>query len=436
MLDIKFIRDNQKIVAKAIADKCVVADIARLLDVDKKRGALLQEIEQMHSMKNDINSIVKDVVDKRERAEAIAKGKEIKIKIETTKAELLEVQKTFDDIMESLPNIPSEDTPVGKDASENKVLRKWGDMPEQNFIPKEHWQLGADLNVIDTKRAAKISGARFAYLKGDLALLEFALVQFAFSVLTDAKQLGKIIADNNLSIPDRPFTPVIPPVLIRPEMMKRMARHDTEEMYFLERDELNLIGSAEHALGAMYADEVLDEKELPLRLVGFSTAFRREAGSYGKDTKGILRVHQFDKLEMESFTTAENSLDEQNFFVAIQEFFMQALKIPYQVVQICTGDMGKPDVRQIDIEAWLPGQKAYRETHTADLIGDFQARRLNTKVKRAQGKTELVHMNDATVFAMSRTPIAIMENYQQKDGSVAIPKVLQQYMPGKKAVIR
>ena len=171
-------------------------------------------------------------------------------------------------------------------------------------------------------------------------------------------------------------------------------------------------------------------------MIGYSSAFRREAGSYGKDMKGILRVHHFDKLEMESFSTDEQGEAEQDMLVGIQESFMQQLEIPYQVVDICSGDTGKPDYRQIDIEAWLPGQKAYRETHTADLIGDFQARRLNTKVKRAQGKTELVHMNDATVFAMSRTPIAIMENYQQKDGSVAIPKVLQQYMPGKKAVIR
>ena len=193
----------------------------------------------------------------------------------------------------------------------------------------------------------------------------------------------------------------------------------------MQRDNLYLIGSAEHTLGAMHMDQTFFEQNLPLRYIGFSTSFRREAGSYGKDTKGILRVHQFDKIEMESFTIPEDSKIEQDFFVAIQEYLMKSLEIPYQVVMICTGDMGTPDARQLDIEAWLPGQNKYRETHTSDLMTDYQARRLNTKVKLKSGKTEFVHMNDATAFAIGRTLIAILENYQQKDGSVLVPKVLQ-----------
>jgi seryl-tRNA synthetase len=195
-----------------------------------------------------------------------------------------------------------------------------------------------------------------------------------------------------------------------------------------------LIGSAEHTLGPLHMDETLKEEHLPLRYVGYSTAFRREAGSYGKDTKGILRQHQFDKLEMESFTKPEDGMAEQDFMVAIQEHLMRELKLPHQAVLICTGDMGFPDQRQIDIETWMPGQDTYRETHSADYVGGFQARRLNTKVKRADGSAEPVHMNDATVFAMGRTLIAILENYQQEDGSVAVPEVLRPFMGGKEKI--
>ena len=210
--------------------------------------------------------------------------------------------------------------------------------------------------------------------------------------------------------------------------MARLTEDDKDERYYLEKDDLYLVGSAEHTLGPLHMKETLFEKDLPKRYIGFSTSFRREAGSYGKDTRGILRVHQFDKLEIESFTTGENALLEQEFIVAIQEYLMQSLKIPYQVVFIATGDMGKPDARQFDIESWMPGQNKYRETHTSDLMGDYQARRLNTRVRFKDGTKEFVHMNDATVFAIGRMLIAILENYQKKDGSVKIPAVLQKYV--------
>lgn len=428
MLDIKFIRENQERVAKAIKDKSANVDLAKLLEVDKRRRKLLQESEQLRSLKNDINDIIKSAVDEKERVDAIAKGKEIKEKSDVIAPQFDMLTQQYEDLMRRVPNVPSDDTPIGPDGSGNVVVREVGDRPRFSFQPKEHWQLGADLDVIDVPRAAKVSGARFAYLKGDLVLLEYALMHFALSVLTDEKQLSMIAEKAHVTVPTKPFVPVLPPVLIRPDMMQRMARLDPEEMYAVERDGLTLIGSAEHALGAMYADETFQEKNLPLRLVGFSTAFRREAGSHGKDMKGILRLHQFNKLEIESFTTAEQSRTEQDFIVAIQEYLMQMLKLPYRVVAVCTGDMGKPDVRQIDIETWMPGQDRYRETHTSDLIGDFQARRLNTKVKRADGTVEFVHMNDATVFSQ-RPLIAIMENYQQEDGSIVIPNVLRPFMP-------
>ena len=234
----------------------------------------------------------------------------------------------------------------------------------------------------------------------------------------------------------QPFIPVIPPVMVKSEIMKKMDRFDPiEDRYYLKEDDLLLVGSAEHSLGPILMDKTVKEEELPIRYVGYSTAFRREAGSYGKDTKGILRVHQFDKLEMESFTTSENGQSEQDLIVALQEYIVGQLGIPYQVVSICSGDMGKPDYKQIDIECWVPSQNKYRETHTSDYMTDFQARRLNAKVIRKDGNTELMYMNDATATAIGRMLIAILENYQQADGSVVVPEILRKYMPGNQAII-
>ncbi|TSC69645.1 MAG: hypothetical protein G01um101470_1024, partial [Parcubacteria group bacterium Gr01-1014_70] len=332
-------------------------------------------------------------------------------------------------LLYKIPNVPSADTPVGPDASSNRVIRAWGEKPQFSFAPKAHWDLGKDLGVIDSEKAADVSGARFTYLKGDLVLFQFALMQFAMEALTSKEKLQHIITEANLSVAADPFIPVLPPVLMRSDVMGRMARRDPiDERYYFEKDDMVFVGSAEHTLGPLHMDEILNEARLPVRYVGYSTAFRREAGSYGKDTKGILRQHQFDKIEMESFTQPENGIAEQDFFVAIQEYLMRQLDLPYQTVLISTGDMGFPDQRQIDIETWMPGQDAFRETHSADYIGGFQARRLNTRVRRVSGDIEPVHMNDATVFAMGRTLIAILENYQQGDGSVVVPEVLQKWV--------
>ncbi len=219
--------------------------------------------------------------------------------------------------------------------------------------------------------------------------------------------------------------------MIRPDVFSRMGRlteEDKDDKYYIPEDDLYLIGSAEHTIGPIHMDSKLDENDLPKRYIGFSTSFRRESGSYGKDVKGVLRVHQFDKLEMEIFSTSNTGLAEQNLAVAIQEYMMQELELPYQVVSVCTGDMGKPDYRQLDIETWVPSQEKYRETHSADYMTDYQARRLKTKVSLSNGDTEFVHMNDATGFAIGRILIAILENNQQEDGSVIIPKVLQPYI--------
>ncbi|MBI2062593.1 MAG: serine--tRNA ligase [Candidatus Yanofskybacteria bacterium] len=428
MLDIKFIRQNSDKVREAIKNKKSVLDLDKLLAADERRRHLLSESELLKAEQNKRSKGPQSPVDLEEL-------KALKEKIKLIEGELACVEEDFEGLMLQVPNIPSEDTPIGKDESENKILRQWGKPKTFDFKPKEHWELGQELDLIDSERAAKVSGARFAYLKRGLVLMEFALIQYGLSVLTDEKLLKKIIKKAGLDVKPTPFIPVVPPVLIKPDVMQKMARLEPkEERYHISSDDLYLIGSAEHTLGPIHMNETLKEDNLPVRYVGFSTAFRREAGSYGKDTKGILRVHQFDKLEMESFCLPEHSVKEQDFFVAIQEYFFQSLNIPYQVVAICTGDMGGPDARQIDIEAWMPGQNRYRETHTADLMTDFQARRLGIKVKRVGGSSDFVHMNDATALALSRTPIAIMENYQTKKGTIEVPKVLRKYMGGIKEI--
>src|SRR3990167_5766529 len=407
MLDIKFIRQNQGKVREAVKNKRSSLDLDKLLASDERRRHLLSESESLKAEQNKRSKGQQSPVDLEEL-------KALKEKIKLIESELGCVEEDYEKLMMAVPNIPSEDTPVGKDESENKVLSQWGKVKTPDFKPKEHWEIGEALDLIDNERASKVSGARFTYLKRGLALMQFALIQYAMSVFTDEKLVKKITKNNNLDLKTTPFIPVVPPVLIRPDSMQRMARLEPkEERYYIPADDMYLVGSAEHTLGAMHMDETFDEKDLPLRYIGYSTAFRREDGSYGKDMKGILRVHQFDKLEMESFCLPENSIKEQDLFVAIQEYFFQELNIPYQVVAICTGDMGGPDARQIDIEAWMPGQNRYRETHTADLMTDYQARRLGTKVKRANG-SEFVHMNDATAIAIGRTIIAIIENYQTK----------------------
>lgn len=426
MLDIKYIRENTGVVKEAVKNKKVLVNVDDLLELDRKRRRV---IELSESLKAEQNKKSKEG----QSAESIENLRELKEKIKKIEDDLAGTESEYHKLMLKIPNTPSDDTPIGQDESANKVIRQVGKIPEFSFKPKEHWEIGQELDILDTKRAAKVSGTRFVYMKGGLALMEFALIHYALSILTDREHLKKIIKKAKLNVSDTPFIPVLPPVFIKPEVFQKMGRLEPkEERYHIPSDDLYLIGSAEHTLGAMHMDEFIPIEKLPLRYVGFSTAFRREAGSYGKDTKGMLRIHQFDKLEMESFTLPEDSYKEQDFIVAIQEYMVQELGLPYQVVAICTGDMGMPDARQIDIETWMPGQNRYRETHTSDLMTDFQSRRLGIKFKR-DNKSEYVHMNDATAFA-GRTLIAILENYQTEKGTIIIPKALQKYMNGIKEI--
>lgn len=428
MLDIRFIRENADLVKEGARKKNIEVDIDRLLALDDERRRLRGELDEKRAEQNRASKLI-----------VLAKDAEKEKLVEAMrhlKAGMEEMQKQFDaldlewtKLLLSVPNIPSPDTPEGPDETGNVVIRSWGEKPVFSFVPKPHWELGKELGILNTEKAGEVSGARFSYLMGDLARMQFALVDLVMRTLTSRETLDQIAKKAGLEVDTKPFIPVIPPVIMRSEVMGRMARlHPIDERYYFEKDDAVFVGSAEHTLGPLHMDEILEEKDLPIRYIGYSTAFRREAGAAGKDTRGILRQHQFDKAEMETFVRPEDGYREQEFIVAIQEHLMQSLKLPYQVLLICTGDMGKPDHRQFDINTWMPGQDTYRETQTSDYMGGYQARRLNTRVRNAQGDITHVHMNDATAFAIGRTLIAIMENYQQEDGSIRIPEVLVPYM--------
>ncbi len=317
-----------------------------------------------------------------------------------------------------VPNIPRDDVPNGDDESTNVVEREVGKQPNIKN-PKDYLALTEDKSLIDLKRASKVSGSRFGYILGPVAQLEFALVQYAQKVLLKEG-----------------FTLVVPPVMIKEENMAAMGYLNgggEDETYHFAKDNLYLVGTSEQSIGPMHRDEVFKAEDLPKRYLSFSTCFRREAGSYGKDTKGILRVHQFDKLEMFSITLPEKSDQEHEFLLAMEEKLMQGLDLPYRVKKLCTGDLSWPSARTWDIETWMPGQNVYRETHSTSTTTDYQSRALNIKIDRGQ-KKEFVHMLNGTAFAIGRTLIAIIENYQQSDGSIKIPNVLQPYMHGLKVI--
>ena len=435
MLDIKFIRENADLVKRAAKGKRVDVDIDKLLTLDERRREHLHKLEMLKARHNQESKGRKGKPAREEIEEMRKRAAEIKVAAQAQDA----LQEEHDRVLWTVPNIVHKDTPEGENEAGNKVARKFGAPAKLSFKPKEHWELGPALGILDFEKAAQVSGSRFVYVKGKAALLQFAIINFVLDTLTKEKTLSKIAKAAKLKVNTKAFIPVIPPVMMRPDVLRKMARLEPrEERYHIPSDDLYLVGSAEHTLGPLHMDETLNEEDLPLRYVGYSTCFRREAGTYGKDTKGIMRVHQFDKVEMESFTTPEQGIAEQDFLIAIQEYFMRQLELPYQVMQKCIGDMGAPDFREFDIECWLPGQNKYRETHTADYMTDYQARRLNIKYRRSDkslaltgttklsfGQSNFVHTNDATALAISRTLVAILENYQQKDGSVRIPRVLQ-----------
>lgn len=431
MLSLQFIRENPDIVRAAIKNKSTKIDFDAFLTLDEKKKTLQQEVETLRAKRNELSaSMGKGKPD----PAVLEQAKKLKEDLQVLEKTYEEIELEHGSLLKQIPNIPTDDTPVGHAEEENVVVREWGKIPEFSFKPRDHAEIAAMHGWIDKERAANVAGSRFAYLMGDLVMLQFALIQFVMTTLTSEETLKKIIADLALKVSSKPFTPVLPPYMIRTEPYDAMDRLEPrEDRYKIEGQDLWLQGSAEHVLGSMHANEIFAEKDMPVRYIGYATSFRGEAGTYGKDMEGIIRMHQFDKLEMESFSCAETSHEEHLLFSGIQEYLMQQLQLPYRKLQKCTFDIGKPNAKGSDIEAWLPGQGKYRETHTADYMTDYQARRLQTRVRRENGELELIHTNDATAFACGRALIAILENYQNEDGSVRVPEVLVPFL-GKKVI--
>jgi seryl-tRNA synthetase len=431
MLDIRYIREHAEEVQIKSEQKGYSVDVSSLLKLDEARRELQQKAETLRQQRNELADSLK----KGKPSEGdIAKGRAIKAELGELEEKLRRAEEMFTAALKKIPNMPLHFVPVGKSEDENVITKTVGEPTKFDFTPKNHWEIGQERDLIDKERAAKVAGSRFAYIKGNLVRLQIAVVHWAIDVLTDAPTLQRIIDDNKLKVSAKPFIPVMPPAMIRTEVYEATGRLNAEEVtYKLADDDLWLNASAEHSMCPMYMNEILPEESLPIRYVAYATSFRREAGTYGKDMEGIFRLHQFDKLEMETFSTPEQGLEEHKLMIAIQEHLMKQLKLPYRVVQKCTGDIGGPNAAGVDIDAWLPGQEAYRETHTADYITDYQTRRLQTRVRRQNGSTELVHTNDATALSM-RPLIAIIENYQNKDGTVRVPDVLRPYLGNKMSI--
>lgn len=426
MLDIRFIRENADAVQQNAKNKGCNVDVAELLKLDTERRELMVHADGLRQKRNENISQTKGV---KPNSEQIAEGKAIREELAEIEKRLYEADDKYTDLLKKVPNMALDDVPVGLSEDENVVIKTVGEIPQFDFTPRNHAEIASERGWLDKERAAKVAGSRFAYLKGDLVKLQFAIIQFVIDILTDENKIAEIAKGANLKVSTKPFVPVLPPYMIRTELYDAMDRLEPrDDRYKLEGDDLWLQGSAEHVLGSMHSNEIFNESDLPCRYLGYATSFRREAGTYGKDMEGILRMHQFDKLEMESFTTAQDGLNEHLFFSAIQEYLMAQLGLPYRVLKKCTFDIGKPNASGMDIEVWLPGQDKYRETHTADYMTDYQARRLNTRVRRESGDLELIYTNDATAFALGRIMIAIIENGQEVDGKVKIPIVLQPYL--------
>lgn len=431
MLDIQFIRTHTETIKEAVAAKNLALDVDVLLVKDQERIALLQELEELKSLKNDINDLIQKTQNDQERAEIIAKGKEIKQKTDELEPRFTKVKEEFDVLMAQVPNIISPDTPVGKSDAENVEIGKYGEVKAFDFTPRTHIELGTMLDILDLERGTKVSGYRGYYLKNEGTLLVMGLMLYAVQKMV---QKG--------------FSPMIPPTLVKSfplfgsgyfkgleydgtiDEIYQVATSDKEADGSLSKESKFLVGTAEPSLLAYYAGEVLDGAKLPLRLAGYSQCYRSEIGSYGKDTKGMYRVHEFMKVEQVVLCPADIELANalQDEMIGVSEEMHRELGLPYRKIQICSGDMSAGKYRAFDLEAWMPGMNRYGETGSASNFLDWQSRRLNVKYKTADGEKKHVYMLNNTALPSPRIFIAILENYQQADGSVVVPEVLRPFV--------
>ena len=413
MLDIKYIRENPDKVKKGVADKQYDSTLVdKVLDLDEKKRKLGVEIENLRAERNKLSS--KEHV-------ASSKGKEIKENLKELEPSLVKLEDVLNELLNLIPNLPSEKAPVGKGEKENVEVRKWGEPRKFEFTPKDHLELGKNLNILDFETGAKVSGSQFYFLYGDGALMELALVQFAFELLSKEG-----------------FLLVITPDLAKSRYYLGTGyapKGNEAQTYTIEGEDLGLIATAEVTLAGKNADEVIPESKLPLKYIGYSHCFRQEAGAYGKYSKGLYRVHQFTKAEMFIYCTPEESDNMHEHILEMEEKIYQSLELPYRVLEMCTGDLGAMAARKFDIETWMPSRGEYGEVTSTSNCTDYQARNLNIKLRRKDGKAEYLHMLNGTAIATSRTPLAILENYQNEDGSVTVPEVLRKWMGKDKIVV-
>jgi seryl-tRNA synthetase len=414
VLDLKAIREDPDLFRRGLARRSpdLAGDIDMVLELDVKRRALTAEVEDLRAEQNRTSKAV-GAAQGEERERLISSVRAASDRLKALEPELAAAEEELGSVLARLPNLPHESVPVGETDEDNALLREVGQAPSFGFEPRDHVELGDALGLIDLERAAAVSGSRFAYLTGPVVLLQWALVRFCLDRLMP-----------------KGFVPVIPPVLVREEAMFGTGFLPTDEaqLYVTREDDLYLVGTSEVPLAGLHLGEILEPETLPRRYVGYSTCFRREAGAHGKDTRGIFRVHQFDKVEMYSFTRPEESWDEHEFLLSCEEEIVQALELPYRVVNVCTGELGASAAKKYDIEVWLPGQGRYRELTSCSNTTDYQARRLECRVKLEDGNRP-VHTLNGTACAIGRTLIALLENHQQRDGSVAVPETLHTYLP-------
>jgi seryl-tRNA synthetase len=413
MLDIRAIREDPDRFRTALARRDLGDAVDRLLAADERRRTLTTQVDELRAEQNKTSKAIGRATgeEKQELIEAVAR---VSAELKELEPQLVEAVDAMTELLAATPNLPHDSAPDGFTDEDAVEVRRHLEAPAFDFEARDHAELGSMLGVLDTERGARTSGSRFVYLLGDLVFVQFALMRHAMDILTA-----------------KGFVPVIPPVMVREEAMygTGFLPADEAQLYTTTEDELYLVGTAEVPLAAFHMGEIIDEDQLPLRYAGYSSCFRREAGTYGKDMGGMFRVHQFDKVEMFVFTTPEASWDEHEYLVSVEEEIIANLEVPYRVVNIAAGELGGSAAKKYDIEMWLPGQGKYRELTSCSNTTDYQARRLQTRVRRADGKVETLHTLNGTATAMARTLIALLENHQRADGSVAIPEKLHPYLP-------